>query len=150
MSPTPSHSLPLGFFSLMISFSSSFMPQVLSLFFLHSPFTITASPLSAATPPTLVPIFLAPLSLYTHLKLLFFHCAGAASLSYCPSTHKHLHTLTHTKAPGEVISLGLQLSEQQASACGGYGGYRLTTHLLLGKYGCVFACSETIMLQLYV
>lgn len=31
-----------------------------------------------------------------------------------PSTHTH----THTKAPGEVISLGLQLSEQHASVGG--------------------------------
>lgn len=64
------------------------------------------------------------------VKLLFFHW-GSCILVYCTHTH------THRKAPGEVISLGLQLSEQQACVGGGSGRCRLTTHPPLGRFTCV-------------
>lgn len=115
------HSLPLVIFpcASLVLFAYLFsMPQVRSHSFWlpYSPFTIEGS---------LPPVLFAPLSFYASVKLLFFHREGDASLSI-------VHTLTHTGAPGEVISLGLQLSEQQASDSGGYRGYRLTTHLLPG------------------
>lgn len=133
---------PISFFShvllLLLCYSPLFISPFLSAFF--SLLLKVWDLLPCATPPsTLHPcfLFLGSSFVLCPCEATVLSLWGRCISSYCPRTHKHIHT--HTKAPGEVISLGLQLSEQQASVGGGYGGYR-TTHLLLGRYGCVREC----------
>lgn len=138
--PLPS---PLVLFSL-------FIPQVLFFSFClpllsNNSYGISSSFLLQTTPH---PKFLL-LWLLFHFMSMWSYCSFIVREMhlFLLSTHTHKHTVTLTKAPGEVISLGLQLSEQQASVGGwGYGGYRRTTHLLLRMY----VCGGCIMLQLYV
>lgn len=99
--------LPPLLYFFMLPFSLSLPPSFL-LRHSCSLFKSIFQALLGWTPQLLFFCSLDPLSFYVHVKRLF-------SWGRCPPL-PHIHT--HTKAPGEVISLRLQLSEQHACVGG--------------------------------
>lgn len=127
-SPPLSHSFPFLLLPSPLVLFSLFIPQVLFFSFYlpllsNNSYGISSSFSLQTAPHPKFPL----LWLLFHFMSMWSYCSFIVREMhlFLLSRHTHKHTVTLTKAPGEVISLGLQLSEQQASVGGWVGVWRI-------------------------